>query len=364
MLMPRFAVSKSALLAAALTAGAVWVSAPSSASAQTQDAIAEQLNEEGKALMLDRKPDEAGKRFADAAARSPNPRYFYNLCKAYHFQGMFFEAMKACGDARKNSPDSALVGKIDELEKAVKDAAKEQNIDLSKPPTPPPGPENPDNPNPDPTANPDAPNTPNQPQVVRGVPPKNLYDAVAPRHEYVWTVGGEFTGGSSNLGIDQHDDSFGGIRLHVDYMLLSALQVGAQGYVDILQITPKDSTFEEDKTSVVNFGGALYKHFCMNRFCATPLAGLQIGAFDNAGLGENEFKVAALGGRAEIDLSVALGTRYEHVIGVHFGVLGYAKPGDSDEIMFDKGGSLPYFAIGYTHRFNTPFGTSPILGLE
>lgn len=359
--MPRFAVSKSALLAAALTAGAVWVSAPQSASAQTQDSIAEQLNEEGKALMLDRKPEEASKRFADAAARSPNPRYFYNLCKAYHFQGLFFEAMDACGDARKNNPDASLVGKLDELEKIIREAAKEQNIDLSKPPTPTPNPDtpiNPDDPNPNPATN------PNQPPVVRGVPPKNLYEAVAPRHEYVWTVGGELTGGSSNLGIDEHDDSFGGIRLHVDYMLLSQLQVGAQGYVDLLQITPKDSTFEDEKTSVVNFGGALYKHFCVDRFCATPLAGLQIGAFDNAGLGENEFEVAALGARAELDVSVALGSRYEHVIGLHFGVLAYAKPSDSNEIVYDKGGNLPYFAIGYTHRFNTPFGTSPILGLE
>lgn len=355
------------MFAAALTFGAVLVEGASIASAQSQDAIAEQLNEEGKALMLNRKPDEASKRFADAAARSPNPRYFYNLCKAYHFQGLFYEAMDACASARKNGPDAALTGKIDELEKLIREAADEQHIDLSKPPVKPdPGPTNPD-PNPDdPNATPGPTNDPTQPGpvTVRGVPPKNLYEAVKPRHEYVWTLGGEFTGGSSNLGIDAHDNQFAGLRLHLDYMLLPALQIGAQGYLDFLEISPKDNEFDDAKTSVANFGGALYKHFCFDRFCVTPLAGLQLGALDNAGLGENEFEVFALGGRAEIDLSVALGSRFEHVIGLHFGVLAYAKPGESDEIMFDKGGNLPYIALGYTHRFNTPFGTSPILGLE
>jgi hypothetical protein len=369
--MPRYlsrpVVSSSALFAAALTFGAVLVEGAQVASAQSQDAIAEQLNEEGKALMLNRKPDEASKRFADAAARSPNPRYFYNLCKAYHFQGLFFEAMDACDSARKNGPDASLTDKIDELEKLIREAAKEQNIDLSKPPvTPTPDPTQPDpdptQPNPDPTR----PNNPSQPGpvTVRGTPPKNLYDAVKPRHEYVWTLGGEFTGGSSNLGIDKHDDSFSGVRLHVDYMLLSAMQVGAQGYVDFLEISPDGSTADTDKISVANFGGALYKHFCFDRFCVTPLAGLQLGALDNASLGDNKFEVFALGGRAEVDVSVALGTRFEHVIGLHLGALAYAKPGESDEIVFAKGGSLPYVALGYTYRFNTPFGTSPILGLE
>ncbi len=345
---------------AVILAAAAFAGHASDASAQSQDAIAEQLNEEGKALMLDRKPAEASKRFADAATRSPNPRYFYNLCKAYHFQGMFFEAMDACSSARKNSPDASLSGKIEELEKLIRSAAQEQNIDLSKPPVAEPDPETPDGPQ-----DPDGPQPPQPttgPQPPRGVPPSNIYQAIAPRHEYVWTAGADLTFGSSNLGIEEQDDSFFGVRLRLDYMLLPALQIGAQGYLDFLQISNPD--IEESEISVANFGGALYKHFCIDRFCLTPLAGVQLGAIDNASLGNNEFETFAFGARLEAGLSAALGARFEHVIGLQVGTLVYGTPGESDELMFDKGGSLPYASIGYTYRFNTPFGTAPILGLE
>jgi hypothetical protein len=135
------------------------------------------------------------------------------------------------------------------------------------------------------------------------------------------------------------------------------------GFFDLLEISG-ESDLDEDKLAVSNFGAAIYKHFCVDRFCLTPLAGVQIGALDNAGLGKNEFETFAAGGRIEAGISAALGTRYEHVIGLQIGALAYAKPGESDELMFSKGGNLPYFAIGYTYRFNTPFGSAPILGLE
>lgn len=330
------------------------------ASAQSQQEIAEQLNDEGKALMVKQDPAEASKRFTEAAKRSPNPRYFYNLCKAYHFQGLFFQAIDACNSARKNGPDEGLTVKINELEKLVREAAKEQNIDLDNPPTQP-DPDNPENPD---TPNPQNPDTPQNPTVpVRGVPPKGIYTVMAPRHEYVWTLGADLMFGSSNLGYGgTHEDSFFGVRLRVDYMLLKALQVGAQGYLDFLEIT--DSNDSEIKTSVSNFGGAIYKHLCFNRICLTPLVGVQLGALDNASLGENEFETFAFGARAEIGASFALGTKFEHVIGLQLGAMAYSTPGDSDELMYEEGGTLPYLSLGYTYRFDTPFGSAPILGLE
>lgn len=341
--------------------------AASPAFAQSQTEIAEQLNEEGKALMLERKPAEASKRFADAAARSPNPRYFYNLCKAYHFQGMFFEAMEACGNARKNSPDAALVAKITDLEGVVKASAKEQNIDLSKPPTSPTDPTTPVDPThpPDPTTpDPTRPVTPN-PQPPRGVPPSGLYTAIAPRHEYVWTLGGDLLFGSARFDTKgNYGETFAGARLRVDYMLSSALQLGGQGYLDFMNISGQDTITGQDLT-IFNFGLAGYKHFCFGALCVTPLAGLQIGAIDGASLGgQSEFDTASLGVRAEGGISYAFGSGYEHVVGLQLGLLGYSKPADSETLMFDKGGTLVYFALGYTRRFNTPFGSAPILGLE
>jgi hypothetical protein len=335
------------------------------AHAQTQDAIAEQLNEEGKAFMLDRNPAEAAKRFFDAAARSPNPRYFYNLCKAYHFQGMFFEAMDACGSARKNNPDADLAGKIGELENEIRKAAQEQNIDLSKPPVveTPPDPNQQVDPN-DPTSPPPStgPARPAVGQPPRGVPPKDLYAVIAPRHEYVWTLGGDLLFGGARIDTrNTYGDSFSGIRLRLDYMLLSAMRVGGQAYLDLMQVSSGDAG---TNLSISNFGGAIYKHFCKGRLCVTPLVGLHLGALDDTELGENTFESFAAGGRAEAGLSIALGSRFEHVIGVHLGALGYSKPSDSDRLTFEKGGGLSYLALGYTYRFNTPFGSAPILGLE
>ncbi len=334
-----------------------------------QDAIAEQLNEEGKKLMLERNPAEAAKRFADAAARSPNPRYFYNLCKAQHFQGRFYEAMEACGNARKLNPDEALIGKLTDLEGLVKQAAKDQNIDLSKPPTQPTDPSHPTDPtNPNPTdpghpIDPSHPVTP-YPQPPRGVPPKDLYAAIAPRHEYVWTLGGELIGGSASFDTKgRYGESFAGLRIKVDYMLSPAMKLGLQGYVDFLNVSADDNSLGPD-LAILNFGGALYKHFCGGALCFTPLVGLHGAAVDGTSLGENEFKTAAAGARVEAGISYALGSGYEHVIGLQFGALAYTKPRDTDTLMFDKGGTLGYVGLGYTRRFNTPFGTAPILGLE
>jgi hypothetical protein len=329
------------------------------ANAQTQDAIAEQLNEEGKGLMINHNPAEAAKRFADAARRSPNARYSYNLCKAYHFQGLFFEALEACNSARKLDSDKALEAKINDLEGLIRAAAAQQGIDLTKPPTT----------KPDPTATPD-PANPNppvaptvQPQPPRGVPPSGLYAAIAPRHEYVWTVGVDLLGGAAAFdSTDTYGTSFGGIRLRVDYLIAPSLQLGVQGNIDAFEIS--DNGLAGNPLSVFNFGGAVYKHFCFGALCVTPLAGLELGTFDDAALGDNKFKSAALGARVEGGVSYAFGSRYEHVIGVQLGVMGYAKPADTDTLMFNEGGSVTYLALGYTHRFSTPFGSAPILGLE
>ncbi|MEZ4358781.1 MAG: hypothetical protein R3B48_01260 [Kofleriaceae bacterium] len=326
--------------------------------AQTQDAIAEQLNDEGKEFMLNRNPAEAAKRFFDAAARSPNPRYFYNLCKAYHFQGMFFEAMDACASARKNNPDEDLSKKIAAQEDAVRTAAKEQNIDLSKPPTKEPDPDEGTDPDPSHPVDPTRPTV----QPVRGVPPKDLYAVIAPRHEYVWTLGADLLFGNASIDSDSmYGASFTGVRLRLDYMLLPSSRVGGQAYVDFLQIGKGDAGVN---LSVTNIGGAVYKHLCFGRTCLTPLGGVQIGALDDATLGNNTFESFSASLRLEGGASIALGTRYEHVFGAQAGIMAYSKPSDSESLAFSRGGALAYLGIGYTYRFNTPFGSAPILGLE
>lgn len=327
------------------------------ATAQTQDDIAEQLNDEGKQLMLNRNPAEAGKRFSDAAARSPNPRYFYNLCKANHFQGLFVEAMAACASARKNRPDAELSAKISDLEDNIRAAAKEQNIDLSNP-APTPDTDPPERPGPDQPA----PVTPAaQPQPPRGVPPKDLYATAAPSHAYVWNLGADFVFGSASIDTrGNFGTSFSGVRVRGDLMLIPSLAVGAQGYVDVLQVSARGSS----ELSLVDFGVAGYKHFCRSALCVTPLLGVHAAGLDDAALGDNTFESGSFGARVELAVSYSLGTRYEHVIGAQVGLLAYSKPSDSETLGFNRGGTLRYIGIGYTRRFDTPFGSAPILGLE
>ncbi|HLL21524.1 MAG TPA: hypothetical protein VK427_05305, partial [Kofleriaceae bacterium] len=97
------------------------------------------------------------------------------------------------------------------------------------------------------------------------------------------------------------------------------------------------------------------------------------GASD--GLGSRVFEYAAVGGRAEVGLHYALGSRYEHVLGVSLGANLYSAvfsgPGDEDidnpsiaEVGLDKGGIAGYLSIGYTYRFNTPLGSSPFVTLQ
>lgn len=337
------------------------------ASAQTQPEIAAELNEQGKKLMLDRKPAEASKLFADAAARDPNPKYFYNLCKAYYFQGMLFEAMDACGNARKENAPATLVEKIDDLEGAIKEEAKKQGVDLSKPPTTPtpPGPDQPD-----PTTDPTQPQPPQpQPQpptTVNPRAPQGIYSVMAPRHEYVWTVGADLFFGSANI---DDEDAYGngaaGIRLRVDYMLAPVLGLGAQGYLDYINVTAGDEDVSIGQNlSIVNFGAALYKHFCFGKMCVTPLAGLQFAALDTETSVSTETSSAAFGLRVEGGLSYAFGSNFQHVVSANLGHLRYGEPEDTDTLMFDRGGGVTYLAIGYTRRFSTPFGSAPILGLE
>jgi hypothetical protein len=89
--------------------------------------------------------------------------------------------------------------------------------------------------------------------------------------------------------------------------------------------------------------------------------------------GSRTFDYAALGGRLELGLAFAFGSRQEHVLGATIGVNLYsavfADPSDPSlprrsEVGLDQGGAFGYVGIGYTYRFNTPLGGSPFVTLE
>src|SRR6516225_10113367 len=95
-----------------------------------QAEIAAQLNEDGKNLMFAGKYAEASDKFADAVARVPEAKYFFNLCMSRYQEGKFGEALTACNSVEKNGADDVLKGKAVKLVDKIKDTAKSQGIAL------------------------------------------------------------------------------------------------------------------------------------------------------------------------------------------------------------------------------------------
>jgi hypothetical protein len=83
------------------------------------------------------------------------------------------------------------------------------------------------------------------------------------------------------------------------------------------------------------------------------------------------FNYVSVGARAEVNLAIAFGPRQEHVLNVAVGANFYSKalgyPSDDPDGMaegLDAAGSVAYLGVGYTYRFNTPFGVMPLVTLE
>lgn len=363
--------------------------------AETQAEIAERENEEGKQLMFAKQYSEASAKFRDAATRTNEGKYYFNLCTSEYQEGKFGEAVTACNIAEKNAPDDALRAKVAKLRERITEDAKKQGVDVSavgqgggggETNVPPPDPNNPP---------PDGGNTvtppPNGgtggvvggPSMAVGRPPEAaLFVGKKPEHSYAWALGGEFYGGGGRIGRpDAYGSAAFGVRFHGDYMVKPQSKIGVQAYLGITHFDAGQmQSALVSQLDVFDLGIAGYKHFCPigGHLCVTPLLGVQLGllspAGDMDGEGSQVFNYASFGIRGELALSYAFGTRFENVISAMVGVNGYTKvfasPSDpnagppADEIGLDQGGAFAYFGLGYTHRFDTPFGSTPFVTLE
>jgi len=373
-----------------------------------QKEIAEGLNEEGKALMFKNKYPEATAKFRQAIARLPGePKYYFNLCTSLFHEGKFGEAIAACNAVGNNNPSGDQREKADKLSSRIKDEAKKQGIsaealgggqspgetqldctltpndsrcaqpvqtDICK--------TNPQDPS-CATAPPQPP--PPQPRYAVGRPPSGtgVFQSTTPDNKYTWTLGIDLFGGGGAVGqTDYYGTAATGLRIKGDYLLNPATRFGAQAYLQFTHFGQGEmqSAFV-DTLDIFDFGIAAYKHLCprgAQRLCLTPLAGVQLAlmspAGESDGTGSQVFNYAALGGRLELGLQYALGTRFEHVLGAMIGVNVYSRvfsgPDDLsealtiEEVGLDKGGAAAYFGIGYTYRFRTPLGSAPFITLE
>ena len=360
------------------------------ARAQTQAEIADLENEEGKELMFANKMAEASAKFQSAVARVPEPKYIFNLCTSRFAEGKFGEALTACNAADKNA-DEKLKAKTAKLVAKIQEEAKQQGIDLQAtgggggpgdtPPTT--DPNNPPNTN-DPTGTP--PNTTGAPPAMAvGRPPSvGLFTSVRPENKYTWSLGVDIYGGGGRYGQSgYYGKSTGGIRFKGDYMVNPAQRLGAQGYFQLTHFGDGDDMGTQGAFSldVFDLGIAGYKHLCgpQARLCLTPLVGAQLALLSPASqtdsTGSQVFNYASLGARLEAALSYALGSRFEHVLQASVGLNVYtavfSEPMDDGggfvsaaDWGLDKGGASFYVGLGYTYRFNTPFGSAPFVTLE
>src|SRR5687768_211791 len=78
------------------------------ASAQPQKQ-ADALNEEGKALLRQKKYAEATDKFRQAIVLLPDGRYYYNLCMALYHEGKLGEALTACRAVGPNGGNDTAV---------------------------------------------------------------------------------------------------------------------------------------------------------------------------------------------------------------------------------------------------------------
>jgi hypothetical protein len=354
--------------------------------AETQAEIALRLNEEGKQLMFADKPEQAEKKFQEAVARVPEAKYFVNLCAARLQIGKLDDALTACNAVDGNGPTPEQKDKAAKMIVRINEEAKKQNLELhgSGGGGGDPGPNSVD-PKPDPEHG----GPPNQPppptyHPVMGRPlGQSLVMAGTPDNQYTWTLGVDLFGGAGRVGqADFYGSAMAGFRIKGDYMVDPRLRMGAELYLQYshLGAGQNDNAFA-DTLDIVDFGLAGYKHLCLgaqSRLCVTPLVGLHLALMSPAGqmddTGSQLFNYLAVGGRAEVALTYAFGTRFEHVLSIGGGANLYSQvlqgPSGSDggptigEVGLDTGGAVGFLALGYTYRFNTPLGSSPFVILE
>lgn len=396
-----------------VTAGtAIW---GSTARAETQAEIAARENEQGKSLMFEGNYRDASDKFRSAAKRFPDPKYYFNLCASTYQQGIYGQALVACDMADKLSSDPAFKTKVAQLEGKIRSDAAEQHVDTgplspnngSGPPTTgsptdngaggmPGGPSGngtggtpvgpagngtagtPGGPG-GPAGPPYGSNAP-APQYAVGRPAQNLF-AAKPEHVYTWTIGADLFGGHGTMGRqDAFGSTTGGLRIKADYMLNSAAKFGSEIYFQGTGFTTGMGGVQATRTGdqtlqILDLGGGVYKHFCVSRFCVTPLGGVHFSFMnpgnDSTSSTSQTFNYVGFGARVEVALSYALGARLEHVLSLGIDANAYTRalsdPSDGYSASawgLDRGGIVGTLGFGYMYRFNTPFGRSPFLSLE
>tara|TARA_R110002096_G_scaffold77896_7_gene183285 strand:+ start:17416 stop:18600 length:1185 start_codon:yes stop_codon:yes gene_type:complete len=386
-------------LLSALCATGVLMASPTPSVAQPAKE-ADEHNTAGKELFKERRYLEAYRRFKQAAALSPEGRFYFNICFSLNYLERFQEAIDACEAVEPNGADAALLEKT---------AAVLEALRAKVPATPPPNTGTPVDPNTgtpvdpntgtaiDPnTGTPTDPNTgtpvdpntgqpidpnagtptgPNAGQPSTGpatVPGLDPFAQKKATGEYAWALG-VTASPLANLGLGDTEDfsvyAGGGFGLNIfaNFMYKAEQQIGLQAYLGFANLPPEDDVFT-DPLNIIDIGGAVYKHIPINdKFDITPLVGIHVSLMQpEANLDE---ALLALGVRLQSSIDYHLGANKEHVISFAPALNLYSGASSTSSIAaeafgLDTGGATFEFGIGYEYRFTNPFGSGPLFTLE
>jgi len=359
------------LASACVLAPAVAVVGQASSAYADNESDAAAANEAGKQMMIDSNFAGASKQFSIAISKSGLAKYSLNLCNSLLYEGRYDESLQACNEANTKNPDAKTAEKISKMIDKVRTEAHNANVKLfdEQPTGPGPNPD-PNNPNPNPNPNPDPnnpnpnpdPNNPNAnpvgPAVGRppavGKPP-TLQKIESPKHVYTWTLGGGFAGGAGEFDNASGGLNVAGLRLHGDYLFAPQFGIGTQLRIDLFTLSGDGAA--DDSANLGNVGLSIYKHLPFNRLVVTPFIGFQgysITATDPTVTDRVQGGGLFLGATA----GYAMGQRGEHLIsaGIDYNKAFNGTLEGTD--IETNGFAYTTFSLGYTYRFNTPFGSS------
>lgn len=363
------------LLAATVVSSALVALPVRPAAAQPANDQAEAFNNQGKAFLTatPMQAADAADRFQKAIDVDPAGRYYANLCLALYHVGKLGEALTACRQVKPHGGDERAVKQADNLmEKAIKPQMRAAGVDPDAPPPTDPGTGNPGNPGNPGTGNPGTTGNPGLANDARNftvAPPPSLLDQkAAPKHEYTWTLGGQLFGASVAFGRSNYYDSSGaGFRITGDYLLMPKRSVGLVG---LLAVTQVGQQLQAESLAVLDLGVGVYKDFCTGHLCLKPTLGAGLSLFQTQIMSQSgSNSLVGLSARAELTAGYAFGARFQHLITATIGGAGYTTPvGDyanpPSDYGLDQASSSVYVGFGYTHRFSTPFGSSPFFVLQ
>ena len=338
--------------------------AAAGAAAHAQSAAqqeAERLNEQGKALFAEKRYEEAYGKFRDAAGLSAEGRFFFNQCYALNFLGRYQDAIAACEQVKPAGADAELQAKADRALVSLREKLAAQQATA-----PPPA-------DPDPAGQPPPEPTPPPPGQPAPDPFVATQQAGAPG-AYAWSLGVQLdmfaNGGIGHVG-DTHIYAPGGamLRLFGNFIVSDAHRLGIQGYAGFGGLPPhKDDNPEGEGLAMVDLGAAAFMHRRLGgNLYMTPLAGLHLAVQQPQELSQGYI---GLGMRAELAFAWLFGQSGEHAFAITPGVNVYFPSGgevdgfEAETYGFDKTRSTVGVGVGYTYRFSTPFGSTPLITLE